>query len=100
MRIEFDTYQLFIHSEPKGYRIIQLFMDYNLVGQIEFHPTQDQDGAKLVNGHIHLQMRTEDYPQVVDIIRNEAPVYLFYNEASGQGGVSTDPTEPVGEGEH
>ncbi len=99
MKVEFNTYQLFIHSSPAAYRIIQVFMDYNLVGQISFHSEAKMPGAKLVNKHIHLEMPLGAYSDVVDLIRNEKPVYLFYNEDNQTGGLMTDPTEEVGEGE-
>ena len=40
----------------------------------------------------------EDFPQVIDILRNESPVYFRYNPQYKFGYISTG-KEPVGEGE-
>ena len=57
------------------------------------------DNSLDVNGHIRLSFRKEDYPDIVDMLRNESPLFVWINPDNNIGGIATDSTEPVGEGE-
>ena len=48
----------------------------------------------LVSCHYH----AADYPQVLDILRNEKPVYVEFDERTNVANIRTS-AEPVGEGE-
>jgi hypothetical protein len=71
------------------------------IGQLIFKPngsTLPPDA--MVNGQVNLYYYLDDYPNAIDLLRNEAPVYLLYS-GSGSGfenGIKTS-IEPVGEGE-
>ena len=73
----------------------------NYIGQLLFLP----DGAALpadtvVNKQAQLHYHLEDFRNVVDLLRNEKPIYMYYN-GSGSGfenGIRTM-SEKVGEGE-
>lgn len=89
-----------------GYRfraIIGLRRDNgSLIGAAYFHrdpatmPNTDNQEA---TGYIWVHYRWEDFPQVMDLLRNEKPVYLRY-VAGGWNMASIDTSaEPVGEGE-
>jgi hypothetical protein len=53
--------------------------------------------AKRVDGRALLYFRRTTMPQIVDLLRNEAPVYLCWNNG-GDAELATG-YEPVGEGE-
>lgn len=70
----------------------------NYVGQLVFL----QNGmAKPVDnisgGIINLFYWIDNFPHCLDILRNEAPVYLFFNGPGVENGIRTV-QEPVGEG--
>lgn len=71
------------------------------IGQLIFHADQSalpQD--TMVSGQANLQYHLEDLENILDLLRNEKPMYLLWN-GSGPGfenGIKTTP-EPVGEGE-
>lgn len=71
------------------------------IGQLNFSPNAAKlppDGIK--DGVAHLFYRQQDFANVIDLLRNEKPVYLYYN-GSGAGfenGIRTF-AEPVGENE-
>ncbi|SHO56504.1 hypothetical protein VQ7734_02273 [Vibrio quintilis] len=58
-------------------------------------PAQD---TKASSGFIACHYPPEDYADVIDLLRNEKPLYLHYSDTSQMGYFSTAP-EPVGEGE-
>ena len=71
------------------------------IGQLIFHPDgtplpADGMSGSQVNLHYHLA----NFENVVDLLRNEKPMYLLYNGSGGgfENAVKTTP-EPLGEGE-
>jgi hypothetical protein len=75
--------------------------DGSLIGGAYFHrdpstmpdaDTQDQ------NGYISCNYSWEDFPMVMDLLRNEKPVFVEFVERWNQAGITTL-LEPVGEGE-
>jgi|MudIll2142460700_1097286.scaffolds.fasta_scaffold2046343_2 hypothetical protein len=49
------------------------------------------------DGTAFLFYRLEDYPNIVDLLRNEKPVFLFWDETAYS--IITSTSESVGEGE-
>ena len=58
-------------------------------------PTAD---TKKATGFISCHYSATDYPQVLDILRNEKPVFVEFDERTNVANVRTS-AEPVGEGE-
>jgi len=52
------------------------------------------------SGYISCHYLAEDYPQVLDLLRNEKPVYLEFESHHGNIANIRTSAEPVGEGEH
>ena len=48
--------------------------------------------------HVYLHVYYSDYPNMIDLLRNEKPVYFFYRVATKSGYLTTS-KEPVGESE-
>jgi hypothetical protein len=80
---------------------IWLKHDGSYVGQLVFHA----DGSALpadshADGQVNLHYHVENFDNIIDILRNEKPMYLLYS-GSGSGfenGLMTA-AEPVGESE-
>jgi hypothetical protein len=59
-------------------------------------PNTDSQDA---NGFIIMNLVMDDFSRILDILRNEAPVYLWYNKNFEMASIITSAYEPVGEGE-
>jgi hypothetical protein len=73
-----------------------------LIGAAYFHhsvatlPTSD---SRKASGYISCHYLAEDYPRVIDLLRNEKPVYVEFDMHLGKMGNIRTSAEPVGEGE-
>jgi hypothetical protein len=71
------------------------------IGQLVFHPNgaalpADALSGRQVNLHYHL----DDFQNVLDLLRNEQPMYLvFAGSGGGNENALRTTAEPVGEGE-
>jgi hypothetical protein len=71
------------------------------IGQLQFYPDGSQLPAdKMSNGQVNLYYHLEDFENIVDLLRNEKPMYLIWT-GSGAGWENAIMTtsEPVGEAE-
>ena len=67
------------------------------IGQLIFHPDQSALPPDTQNGQTNLHYHLEDLQNILDLLRNEKPMYLLFS-GSGPGfenGIKTTP-EPVG----
>ena len=86
------------------YRAIIGLRDENnvLVGAAYFHhnastmPTTD---SEMANGYISCHFPAEAYPQILDLLRNEKPIFVEFEVAAGNVANIRTSAEPVGEGE-
>ena len=81
--------------------IVKCYQDDDFVLQLNFYPDNEKlpenyydVKSKLVYLRYHLLM----YPNIMDLLRNEKPIYFSYSEKSKVGYIRTG-KEPVGEGE-
>ena len=87
------------------YRAIIGLRDDNdkLIGAAYFHhdlTTMPAGDSRKASGYIYCHYLAADYPQVLDLLRNEKPVYVEFEvgTAGNIGNIRTS-AEPVGEGE-
>ena len=83
--------------------IIGLRDDNNtLIGAAYFHhsrttmPVADTEKA---TGYISCHYLSDDYPRILDLLRNEKPVYVEFEVRAGNVANIRTSAEPVGEGE-
>ncbi len=95
-----DQYEV-LYSANKFAPRIGLKSKGKFIATLNFNP----DGSTLPvdsiqNGQAMLYYHLEDFENVVDLLRNEKPLYLYYNGSGGgfENGIRTD-EEQVGEGE-
>ena len=76
--------------------------DGSLLGAAYFHrdaatmpPTDDQG----TSGYVYCHYPADDYPMVVDLLRNEKPVYIRYVGGGWKIASINTSLEPIGEGE-
>lgn len=73
-----------------------------LIGAAYFHrdaKTLPVTDTRKASGYISCHYLAEDYPQVLDLLRNEKPVYVEFEVQLGNMGNIRTSAEPVGEGE-
>jgi hypothetical protein len=96
-----DAYEVFYSANSFSPRI-GLKHAGEFIGQLVFKP----NGASLppdassANGQVSLFYHLDDFQNAIDLLRNEKPIYLYYN-GTGPGfenGIKTN-VEKVGEGE-
>jgi hypothetical protein len=63
--------------------------------QTSMKNTDSQDAE----GFILMYFKLDDFPRILDILRNEKPVFLWYNKNFEMASIITTAHEPVGEGE-
>jgi hypothetical protein len=98
---QIEEYEV-MYSANKFRPRIALKAGGRFIGQLVFMP----DGSALppdamAGGQAQLYYHHEDFANVMDLLRNEQPMYLLFS-GSGPGfenGIKTTP-EPVGEGEN
>jgi len=74
----------------------------NLLGAAYFHhssATMPNADTQKVTGYISCHYPAEHYPYVLDLLRNEKPVFLEFEVSAGNVGNIRTSAEPVGEGE-
>ena len=77
--------------------------DGSLIGGAYFHrdpatmPNSDQQTPA---GYVWCHYPWDNFPQILDLLRNEKPVYVRYVAGGWQIASITTNSEPVGEGEH
>jgi len=104
MYTEIKSYRIFLDSGTQKIRnltTIHLFDTVDeLIGVINFFEEGlEVDGSKDFD-HVYLQYPISKFPYIVDVLRNEKPIYIGYweNKYGRYGRICTG-KEPVGEGE-
>ncbi|HKO61236.1 MAG TPA: hypothetical protein VJV03_08765 [Pyrinomonadaceae bacterium] len=73
-----------------------------LVGAAFFHhsrSTMPEGDTEKATGFISCHYLADDYPRVLDILRNESPVFVEFEVSTGNVANLRTSAEPVGEGE-
>ena len=87
-----------------GYKaVIHFFSDNDyFIGTAYFYRDPglipETDDMNSETKEISLHYRLDDFPQILDILRNEKPVYLWYHTYWNYAAITTS-EEPPGEGE-
>ena len=107
--IEIKKYDVAYYAGGKNvaeypYRAIIGLRDENnaLIGAAYFHhstSTMPVADTMKGSGYISCHYRAEDYPHVLDLLRNENPAYVEFEVRPGNIASIRTSAEPVGEGE-
>lgn len=76
--------------------------DGSLIGGAYFHrdaSTLPASDEQTPNGYVWCHYTAEDFPRVMDLLRNEKPVFVRYVAGGWKIASITTSLEPVGEGE-
>jgi hypothetical protein len=93
-----DEYQV-MYSANAFVPRIWLKSANQFIGQLTFRPNGSPlppDGMS--GGQVNLYYHFDDFENVIDLLRNEKPMYLSYSAPGDENGIMTTP-EPVGQGE-
>jgi hypothetical protein len=102
-KTSFDAYRVRYLSRSVTGPEIDCLHRGDLVGRLVFHEEDAEMPANELlaegdGGAVCLHFRLSQFPHLIDLLREEKPLYLWFSEASGEGAVMTG-AEPVGEGE-
>jgi hypothetical protein len=98
---EFNIYRVYYYSAPQyDWAVrIDLYMSAAYVGMLLFMKEgQSIPTNTIANGVPRLHYSIRDFPAMIQMIREEKPLFVNLNEANGIGSISTS-DEPVGEQE-
>jgi hypothetical protein len=95
------NYDVLIYGGPDGYQTnrtqIQLSNGNNVVAWLRFNdPGMAFENDYLDGGIIRMHLPSSMFENVIDVLRNEKPINIYF--AQGRGFLGTS-TEPVGEAE-
>lgn len=102
MAVEVKKYHVLFYGSPAGYQTnrtqISLYDANNkVVAYLRFNdPGMFFENDSNAGGIIKMHLPSAMFENVLDVLRNEKPVYIYF--AQGRGFLSTS-SEPVGEGE-
>ncbi|MEL6671340.1 MAG: hypothetical protein AAFR61_04085 [Bacteroidota bacterium] len=101
---EIKNYAIRFYGGPKGSdegirARVHLFDDQNkMVGGVDFYDSGFEMPVDIAEPQIRMSMPAGQIYAVVDILRNEKPIFLEWQAGLNQGYLGTS-QEPVGEGE-
>lgn len=102
MTTQVMNYQILFYGGSDGYQncraqIVLFGDDGSVAGYIRFHdPGMVFDSDTTAGNAIFMNQPSTMLPSIVDMLRNESPVYIYF--AAGRAFLSTS-KEPAGEGE-
>ncbi len=100
--LQIHSYRIFFSSNTFNPRLWLYGAENKIIGQLVFHPEGSVLPADIArsNGTYDLMYHLSEYPMLLDMLRNEKPVYLLFNGAGpGWENAVTTANEPTGEGE-
>ena len=95
-----DAYEVFYSANSFSPRI-GLKHAGSFIGQLIFKPNESTLPPDVsADGQVNLYYHLDDFQNAIDLLRNEKPVYLYFNGTGGgaENGIKTM-VEKVGEGE-
>ena len=103
---EVTTYRASIHTgmgwgTVKEASMLLLTADSNIyISFLEDGVQLPENRSPIIQGrqHVYLYMHYNDYPNMIDLLRNEKPINFFYRDDAKFGYFSTS-MEPIGENE-
>ena len=96
---QIDAYRFWYYGKNEHRLYIQVFHENAYIGSLTFHKEDQRPDNRMEAGFIHLSYAKEDYPNIIDLLRNESPIFIWYNPDNHVGGLAGDAKEPIGEGE-
>lgn len=100
---EVKQYHVLMYGGPDGYQTnraqIALYDGTGkTIAYVRFNdPGMFFEADSNVNGTIQMHLPSVMFPSVIDLLRNEMPINVYF--AQGRGFLGTGTTETVGEGE-
>ena len=101
-KIEIKKYNVFFYGSPVGYQtnraqFILYGPDDKIAAYVRFNdPDMTFEDDYESNGIIRMHLPSTMFQSVLDVLRHEKPVYIYFAQ---ERGFLTTSLEPVGEGE-
>jgi len=96
----FDSYKLWYYSDFSYEALIYCYNGSSYAGRMVFiAEDKPLPENRMWSNQPSLHYQISRFDDIIDILRNEGPLYLFYNDSNHVGILATSQKEPVGEGE-
>lgn len=96
--IEIEKYEV-MYSANTFFPRLWLKNAGEYIGQLIFYPNGQQlPSDNTTNNQIQLYYHLDDYPNAIDLLRGEGPLYILFNGSGAENGLRTF-DETVGENE-
>jgi hypothetical protein len=93
-----DFYKIWYFGKNDHRIQIQVYQGNDYVGSLSFTDAGEIPDNEVLEGKfVRLTFHKEDYLNIIDLLRNEKPLFIWINEDNLIGGIATDELEPVGE---
>lgn len=100
---EFENYKVFLYSRRDSKVECKIFIKIpscNIFLWFVNGELKDNDFVQIGNRTaLNCYFRADRYPHFIDLLRNEGPLFFYYNKDNHTCYITTS-DEPVGEGEH
>jgi hypothetical protein len=98
---KFDQYRIYYMTGGNEVPLIDCYDGASHVGKLVFHDAGGSlpPNAVAVNGVLYLRYRLSQFNDVINILRQEKPLYIRLSTPSLIGFLATQEGEPVGEQE-
>ena len=98
---KFDQYRIYYMTGGNEVPLIDCYDGASHVGKLVFHDTGGPlpPNTLAVNGVLYLRYRLSQFNDVINILRQEKPLYIRLSTPSLIGFLATQQGEPVGEQE-
>ncbi len=100
-KYQYEVHQEIAHSLTRQITLLYLFdKDRNLLCTIAFLPddAELERPKEVVGGHVSVQMHSSEFARLIDMLRNEKPIYFSWWREAQRVRITTS-KEPVGEQE-
>ncbi len=100
---EFTNYKVFLYGFSDEDNAVEASIHFklsNAMGILKFCKGEVPGNYVEMKGNnkvLNLHFRANRYPHFIDILRNEKPLFFYYNKDTNVGFITTS-DEPVGEG--
>jgi hypothetical protein len=96
----FDSYKIWYYSDFTYDALIYCYNGSSYAGRLAFiADDKPLPENKMWSNQPSLYYHTSKFEDIIDILRNEGPLYLYFNDNNNVGILATSQKEPVGEEE-
>ena len=99
---QIETYRIHYYSGPDNFLSAVILLSSNNIGVGRINFIKDGNAIRanreIANGILVINFHESKFSEILDLLRNETPLFIDLNTQHGIGSIQTD-NEPIGEDE-